>query len=75
MFSEARKLHLIEDVLQLKSETTLLALENMLSKAKQDKEIKKSAHDFVGLWSKKDATLIEKAIVEGCEQIHASDWK
>ena len=32
-----------------------------------------SAHDFAGLWSKKDAALIEKAIIEACEQIHEDD--
>lgn len=25
--------------------------------------------------SKKDAALIEKAILESCEQIHKDDWK
>jgi hypothetical protein len=34
-----------------------------------------TAHDFVGLWSKEDAEVIEKAIEEGCEQIHPRDWK
>ena len=29
----------------------------------------------VGIWSKKDAALMEKAIEEGCEQIHEDDWK
>ena len=38
MFSEPRKLHLIEDVLQLKNEKTLLALENVISVAKQSKK-------------------------------------
>lgn len=40
-----------------------------------DPASKKSAHDFVGLLSKKDVQLMEKAIEEGCEQIHPDDWK
>lgn len=36
---------------------------------------KKSAHDFVGLLSKKDAALMETAIEEACEQINPDDWK
>jgi acetolactate synthase small subunit len=36
---------------------------------------KQSAHDFVGIVSKKDAKLMEQAIEEGCEQIHPNDWK
>jgi hypothetical protein len=36
---------------------------------------KKSAHDFLGLTSKTDAILIDKAIADGCEQINPDDWK
>lgn len=39
------------------------------------KQKEKSAHDFVGLWSKEDADLIEKAIQDGCEQIDEDGWK
>jgi hypothetical protein len=48
----------------------------VLKKARGKTKAKKaSAHDFVGLWSAKDAKLITKAIEEGCEQIHEDDWK
>jgi hypothetical protein len=75
MYTESRKIQLIEQVLKLKNETILTELEAILGKAKNAKPSKKSAHDFVGLWDKKDAILIEKAIEEGCEQIHADYWK
>ena len=73
MFTEARKIQLIEDVLKVSNEATLNELETVLKKSGKNK--KHSAHEFSGIWSKKDAALIEKAIKEDCEQIHANDWK
>jgi hypothetical protein len=76
MYSEARKLHLIEDVLKIKSETVLTELENIVKKAMRSKQSEKaSAKDFLGLISKKDVELMENAIEEGCEQINPDDWK
>ena len=68
MFTESRMIHLIEDVLKVKSESTLHELESVLKKSKKEKKAKPSAHDLLGLWSKKDAVVIEKAINHGCEQ-------
>ena len=76
MYAEARKIHLIEAVLKVSNEALLVELETVIKKMPVKKEKKKiSAHDFLGVWSKKDATLIEKAIQETCEQIHEDDWK
>jgi hypothetical protein len=76
MSSEARKLHLIEEVLKLKNEAVLIELEAVLKRAGLPNEyMRLSAHDLLGVWSKEDAALIEKAIEEGCEQIHPDDWK
>ena len=76
MFTEARKINLIEAVMKLNNESTLIELETVIKKSKtKKKEQKRSAHDFLGVWSNKDATLIGKAIEEGCEQIHEDDWK
>jgi hypothetical protein len=76
MYTEARKINLIEAVLKVSNEATLIELETILKKAKPAKEKKSfSAHEFSGIWSKKDAALIEKAIEEACEQIHEDDWK
>jgi hypothetical protein len=76
MFAEARKIHLIQAILKVSNEAVLEELETVIKKmpAKQEKK-KVSAHDFLGVWSKKDASLIEKAIQESCEQIHEDDWK
>ena len=76
MYAEARKIHLIEAVLKVSNEALLVELETVIKKMPAKKEKKKiSAHDFSGVWSKKDAVLIEKAIQETCEQIHEDDWK
>ena len=75
MFTEARKIQLLEEVLKVNNEATLVELESVLNKSKKAKKKNVSAHDFSGLWSKKDASIIEKAIVGGCEQIHEDDWK
>ncbi len=76
MYSEARKIHLIEELLKVKNEAVLIELESVLNKAAQnEKTSRPSAHEFAGLWSKEDAEAIEKAIQEGCEQIHPDDWK
>ena len=76
MFTEARKINLIEAVLKVNNEATLIELETVLKKTnpKKGKQLF-SAHEFSGIWSKKDAALMEKAIEEGCEQIHEDDWK
>jgi len=75
MYSEARKIHLIENLLKVKNEAILIKLENVFKKAESLKSSKLSAHDFLGSISRNDAVLMEKAINEGCEQIHADDWK
>ncbi len=74
MFTEARKLSLIEKVLQVKNENVLVALENVLKSSKQV-ETQKSIHDFVGILSKKEATDMQAAIAKSCETIDENDWK
>ena len=76
MFTEARKIQLLEEVMKVSNETTLRELETVLNNSRKRKEKKVlSAHKFSGLWTRKDAALIEKAIKEGCEQIHEDDLK
>ena len=76
MFTETRKINLIEAVLKESNETTLMELESVIKKSKPEPSKQRlSAHKFSGLLTKKDAALIEKAVEEGCEQIHKDDWK
>jgi hypothetical protein len=64
MYSEARKLHVIEEVLKVKSEATLAAIENLLKRASKNKAVKKESNfkDFSGIWTKEEANEIEKII-------------
>lgn len=76
MFTETRKINLIEAVLKESNETTLMELESVIKKSKSEPSKQRlSAHKFSRLLTKKDAALIEKAVEEGCEQIHNDDWK
>lgn len=76
MNSEARKINLLEKVLKVSNEATLIELEKVLEKSELKREKQSfSAHDFSGVISKKDADLMLKAIEESCEQIHPDDWK
>jgi hypothetical protein len=79
MYIDARKIHLIEEVLKVTSEETLVELETVIKKSKKKTKAtvtaKPSFRDFVGILSKKEADAMKKTIEEGCEQIHPNDWK
>lgn len=72
-FQEHKSLPYFEEIanrINSFQETVIFSYASPPSKQKE-----KSAHDFVGVWSKEDADLIEKAIQEGCEQIDEDGWK
>lgn len=76
MFSEVRKLHLIEEVLKIDNEHTLSALEAVLKKSSPQENNSKSPFSRLsGTWSNDEAQEIEKAIAENCEQTNLNDWK
>lgn len=77
MYSEARKIHLLEDVLKEKDEAILIELESVLrrSRHKASGGQKPSIYDFVGILSKEEADEMRKAIEETCETINPDDWK
>ena len=76
MYSDSKKIQLIEEVLRLDNNGVLKKLESIIKKSRKTPTIKKGhAHELLGQWSKKDSELIEKAIKEGCEQIHEHEWK
>ena len=61
---------------QLLENLEALNIFKILKKDKNTETVKKpSAHDFLGLISKKDIKLMEDAIQQGCEQINPSDWE
>lgn len=76
MVTDTRKLHLIEELLRTKSEQVLAEVEAVLKRRKQSKKTERfSARDLSGIISAEDASLMEEAIEQGCEQIHPDDWK
>ena len=78
MYTEARKIHLLEEVLKVTNEATLTELETVLKKSKKKTLVrgkKLSIYDFVGILSKKESGEMRKAIEETCETINADDWK
>jgi len=75
MYSEARKIHLIEEVLKVKNDTVLLEIEAILNNYNNKTGKKSSIYDFVGIISKNEAVEINQAITETCEIIDQNDWK
>ena len=78
MFLEARKIYLIEEVLKVTNEATLIRLEGVLKKSEKKsfpKKKKPSIYDFVGILTKKESGEMRKAIEETCETINPDDWK
>ena len=78
MFTESRKIQLIEDVLKTNNEATLVELEIVLKKSNKKTSTKKqkaSIYDFVGIMTKKETKQMRKAIEETCETINPDDWK
>lgn len=78
MYTDARKIHLLEKVLKVTNEATLLELETVLEKTKMNtrKTKKKLAiRDFLGTFTKEEANEMRKVINETCEQIDYNDWK
>jgi len=78
MRTETRKINLIEAILKVDKETTLIKLESVLQGLhKQSSKRQKVAniYDFVGIITPNEADEITKAINETCETINTDDWK
>jgi hypothetical protein len=78
MYYSNRKINIVEEVLKIDNENTLAEIEGIISKSKSAKKVKSKkswVYDFVGVISKKDAAIMEKAINETCETINPDDWK
>ena len=75
MYTEARKIQLIEQVLKEDNEGTLLALETVFKKSKKANRKKVTVYDFVGILTKKETGVMRKAIKETAEKINPDDWK
>ncbi len=77
MFTEARKIELIKDVLDTTNEVTLVEIESVINRSKKKnppKKKKATIFDFVGILSKKESAQIKKAIKDECEIIDSNEW-
>lgn len=75
MYSESRKIQLIEEVLKVENDSILSKLENVLKNSRAAKEKKRTIYDFVGIISNKEAQEMKKVIKETSQTIHPDDWK
>lgn len=75
MYGEAKKLHLIEEILKIDNDTLLNEVESVISRGRHFLPARRSFKDFAGKMSSDEVEEIEKIIKEGCEQIHPDDWK
>jgi hypothetical protein len=76
MYGEAKKLHLIEAILKIENDAVLMEVESVIEKSKLDVvPLNRSFTKLAGALSNAEADAFEKAINEGCENIHSDDWK
>ena len=78
MYADAKKIQVIEQVLQLNNTASLIELEAVLNKWKKVAKIKTkkvNILDFVGTITPKEATQIKEAINATPEQISTDEWK
>jgi hypothetical protein len=75
MYGEAKKLHLIEEILKIENEEVLAEVETVINRSKLHAVGRKSIKDFAGIWSEQEADEMKRIIEESCEQIHPDDWK
>jgi len=75
MYSEARKLHLIDEVIKITNEDTLAKMESLLKTAKSVNKKKNSFKDFAGILTIKEADEMSRIIEDSCEKINPEDWK
>ena len=75
MHGEAKKLHLIEEILKIENEAVLTEVETVINRSKLHAVGRRDFNEFAGMLSDQEADEWEKVIEEGCEQIHPDDWK
>lgn len=75
MNGEARKLHLIEEILKIENDAVLQEVESVISRSKLQAVPGKGIEDYVGIWTNEEAEEMKRIIEESCEQINPDDWK
>ncbi len=75
MYSEARKLHIIEAVLKTDNEATLEAIEMIVDKDAALLKSKNKFSDLLGVLTTEEADAMKQTIEENFEKINPDDWK
>ena len=75
MYAEAKKLHLIEELLKVDSDIILAELETILAKSNGQLPRSNGFKDFQVTLTLEEVNELERNIEEGCEQVNAGDWK
>jgi len=76
MYSEAKKLHLIEELLKITDDNVLNQIEATLANSKRlGLKQKSSFTNFVGAITAEELDQMEKDIQDNCEQIFKDDWE
>ena len=76
MYSEARKLHIIEAVLKTENEAVLTAIETIVDQNNATgKRAKGRFSALLGICSNEEAESMKKIIEENFEKINPDDWK
>ncbi len=75
MYGEAKKLHLIEEILKIEDDVLLDEVEKVITKNKLPAVNGKSFKDFAGIWTAVEADEMKQIIEDSCEQINPDDWK
>ena len=75
MYGEAKKLHLIEEILKIENDAVLDQVGDLLTKSKLHPVERISFKDFSGIWSEEEAEEMKQAIKDSFDQIHPDDWK
>jgi len=75
MYTESKKLHLIEELLKVDNDNLLDELESVLNRSKGEYLHSNGFQEFSGSLSLEEVNELERNINDGCEQINEDDWK
>ncbi|MES2702907.1 MAG: hypothetical protein V4649_09725 [Bacteroidota bacterium] len=75
MDGEAKKLHLIEELLKIDNDAVLDEVAAVISRSRSLPAQARSYKDFAGMISDNEANELKDIIAHGCEQINPDDWK
>jgi hypothetical protein len=75
MYGEAKKLHLIREILKIENEAVLTEVETVINLRKLHTVGRRNFNEFAGILSDEEADSLKKTIEENFENINPDDWK